>query len=109
MGVNSSHNIVEKGDYNVYMQITFQGDCTGQNFLLTITLCKKEEKVKEKELLMTSASMCEYQTDVKWTRTLSQGAIFYFEEGDEIYINTTSMKYVDFNHSYNNIFGIYKL
>ncbi|XP_067868736.1 tumor necrosis factor ligand superfamily member 15-like isoform X2 [Heterodontus francisci] len=106
--INISHNITENGNYFVYVQVTFRGECS-ENLLLKITLCKKEEKIREKELLVTSMSVCENMNRTNWTRTLSQAAIFYFEKGDEIYINTTTMKYVDFNHNYNNIFGIYKL
>ncbi|XP_072908555.1 tumor necrosis factor ligand superfamily member 6-like [Hemitrygon akajei] len=106
---SSSHNIGEKGNYNVYTQVTFQGTYCNENLLLTITLCKKEQKVRDKELLMTSVSPCETRGNKTWTRTLSLSAIFYFEKGDEIYVKTTSMKYVEFKYIYNNIFGIYRL
>ncbi|XP_072422184.1 tumor necrosis factor-like isoform X2 [Chiloscyllium punctatum] len=107
--INSSHNITEKGNYFVYVQVTFKGQCLNEDLLLKTTLCKKEVKILDKELLVTSVSVCENATHGKWTRTLSQAAIFYFEKGDNIHINTTTMEYVDFYHNYNNIFGIYRL
>ncbi|GCB66515.1 hypothetical protein scyTo_0007890 [Scyliorhinus torazame] len=106
---DGSHRITEKGNYFVYVQVTFKGECSSEKLFLKTTLCKKQVKIKEKELLVTSLSVCESQNHMSWTRTLSQAAIFYFEKGDNIHVNTTTMEYVDFNHSYNNIFGIYRL
>ncbi|XP_078075188.1 tumor necrosis factor-like [Mustelus asterias] len=88
------------GQYFVYTQVVFNSvGCQDQTIYLNHKLDKLSSSYPEKALLLSATkSACHYgKHQDPWFKTSYQGAVFEFEEGDQIFsgVNKEVVDYVD--------------
>ncbi|XP_067829849.1 tumor necrosis factor-like [Heptranchias perlo] len=101
------------GLYFVYTQVVFfRMGCQGQPIFLSHELSKLSASYPEESLLLKATkSTCHYgKHGEPWYKTSYQGAIFEFEEGDQIFsrVNEEVVGYVDTAEG-KSFFGIFAL
>ncbi|XP_078075189.1 tumor necrosis factor-like [Mustelus asterias] len=88
------------GQYFVYTQVVFYSvGCQDQTVYLSHELAKLSSSYPEEALLLSATkSACHYgKHGDPWYKTSYQGAVFEFEEGDQIFsrVNEETVGYVD--------------
>ncbi|GCB81292.1 hypothetical protein scyTo_0021366 [Scyliorhinus torazame] len=109
-----NHLIIKTpGQYFVYTQVIFHSvGCQDQAVYLSHELAKLSPDYPEEEVLLKATkSACHYgKHGDPWYKTSYQGAIFEFEEGDEVFsrVNVDVAGYVDTTTG-KSFFGIFAL
>ncbi|XP_072329671.1 lymphotoxin-alpha-like [Scyliorhinus torazame] len=109
-----NHLIIKTpGQYFVYTQVVFHSvGCQDQAVYLSHELAKLSPDYPEEEVLLKATkSACHYgKHGDPWYKTSYQGAIFEFEEGDEVFsrVNVDVAGYVDTTTG-KSFFGIFAL